>query len=245
MTKTFTGLRLIVVAGMVAAMVGCGGGGGGASTKTYPQIRAINASPDAGSVDFLLNDTKIASGIGYLGSSADFVKHKSEDYDLTIQNPGSAESLDVLAFTPPENKSIITLASGLKDFGTEFDKRIRVTDFQVDRTIPNGSKARLIVLNTFVAAAGASNQTIDFQDGDRPRFPVTGLDFDENGVVEVDAGTYTYEARRAGSDLVYVSSTLTFQAGKIYLVVVSGQDGGTGALEPKITPIVLTDKPVE
>jgi hypothetical protein len=230
---------------MVAVLVGCGGGGGGTSTKAYPQLRAVNASPDSGTVDFLLNDTKIASAIGYLGSSADFVKYKSEDYDLTVKNPGAPESLDVLAFTPPENKSLIALISGLKDFGTEFDKRVRVTNFQVDRTIPNGSKARLIVLNAFIAASGASNQTIDFQDGDRPRFPVTGLDFDENGVVEVDAGTYTYEARRADSDLIYVSSSLTFQAGKIYLVVISGQDGGTGALEPKITPIVLKDKPIE
>jgi len=244
MSMKFKGFGAIVLTAMVAVLVGCGGGGG-ESTTTYRQIRAINASPDSGSVDFLLNDTKIASAIPYLGSSSDFVKYKSQDYDLTVKNPGATETLDVLAFTPPANKSLVALISGLKDFGTQFDKRLRVTNFSVDRTIPNGSKARLIVLNAFVAADGASNPTVDFQDGDRPRFPVKDLAFNANDTVEVDAGTYNYEVRPSDSELVYVSSSLTFQAGKIYLVVISGQDGGTGAREPKITPIVLTDKPIE
>lgn len=113
--KYLSGWMAIVACALVTA--GCGGGGGGGtSTKLYPQLRALNASPDVDTLDFLLNSDKLATAIGYLGTSSDFTKHKSEDYDVTIIRPSETESLDVLSFTPSEVKSYFLMASGLKNY---------------------------------------------------------------------------------------------------------------------------------
>jgi hypothetical protein len=59
----------------------------------------------------------------------------------------------------------------------------------------------------------------------------------------LDVGTYSFQARRAGSELVYASADLTFEAGKIYLALFTGIRNAAGDRQPKIVTYELPVKP--
>src|SRR6266567_830940 len=76
-------LSWMVLCGVLVATVGCGGGG---DSKT--QLRVLQASPDAGAVDVLLDGTSFASGANY-GTPTSYDKASSESHALKVTPNGS------------------------------------------------------------------------------------------------------------------------------------------------------------
>ena len=235
--------RLAIGSFLVALLVGCGGGGGGRSTANDPDIRFVNASPDSTSIQTEYDFETFGPALSYLSASPGFAIFEPKDSDLSIREAASVEALDTISFVPERTKSYIMLTLGLRDFGDEFAKRIRPRPFAIDRSLPNGTKARVIFVNCFCEEPGFSNPNVDFQDGDRAKFKFSDVGFTNISTQLLDVGTYSFQARRAGSELVYASADLTFEAGKIYLALFTGIRNAAGDRQPKIVTYELPVKP--
>ena len=223
-------------------LVGCGGSGGPGLPD--PVVRVINASPDTTALDFLVDDATIGSAIVPLGSSPDFTVVDPGDRDLVLLENGTTTELVAEVQTFAKDGDYIAVALGLKVFDTEDLKRLRALLFQVDRTVPNGNKARLYVVHAYNRAAGFLTPNIDFQTrGDNPLFQIANMPFGNNASLTVDSGAQTYEARRAGTTSVLASTSTTLVAGKIYVCIVGGIEGAASPQEPRITFIEIAARP--
>ena len=94
----------------------------------------------------------------------------ADDYDVTIRPTSGGIDADDQVLTTVDGRDYILLALGLGSYADEPIKRLRLSTFDFDRTIPNGNKARLIVVNTYIRQPGFETPAIDFQDGDVPQF---------------------------------------------------------------------------
>jgi hypothetical protein len=233
--------NFVVVATLAAwTLWGCGGGGGGTTdTPRTPAVRAVNASPDSTALDFLLDDRTVGSKLPYLGSAADFANVDAGDYDLIVRENAEGSDIDNLVVSLTGQRSMVAVAVGLKNFGTENLKRLRVVPIEVDRSLPNGNKARLIVVNGFSRATGFETPSVDFQDGENPQFKLEDIEFGRSKAMVIDAGSVNFQARRSDSELVYAEGTQTFGPGKIYLAVVAGIEGEAGTKAPRIHYVEL------
>ena len=215
-------------------LVGCGGSG--SSSLPKPMVRVINASPDSTALDFLVDDETLGSAIIPLGSSPDFAAVDSGDRDVVILENGTTIQLVAEVQNFEDDRNYLIVALGLKLFGTEDLKRLRALTLQVDRTIPNGNKARLYVVHAYNRKVGFLTPNIDFQTpGDNPLFQIPNMAFGTQTSILVDSGAVTYEARRAGTTSVLASATTTLGAGKIYAVIVGGIEDEAPPKNPTIT----------
>jgi hypothetical protein len=203
-----------------------------------PQVRTINAILGVSNLETRIDDTLVASGVPYAAPSNSFVSTPAADSDFRIRRSGDPDDLDVLAFVTGQTQSYLAIGIGKFDFGTEFSKRPLLNVLNVDRSTPNGTKARIIVINGFLGEPGFDPPTLDFQDGELPQFPIRNLDFREVTSRIIDAGTYTFEVRRSESPEVVTSQALTFGTGRVYAVLISGEQGNASA-PPSITSIEL------
>lgn len=235
------GVLVCFVVGLLA--VGCGGSGGNGSLPN-PVLRFINASPDSVALDLLIDDKTLASAIAYLGSTPAFASVDPGDRDVVMLENGTTLELTAEVQTFVKNKSYLAVALGLENFGTENLKRLRSLVFEVDRTVPNGNKARLFVVHAYNRAAGLDTPNIDFQTpGDNPLFKVPNLSFGSNSAITVDSGVQTFEARRNGTTAVLASGTFTLQAGKLYAAIVTGIEDAASPQDPKIILVEIEPKP--
>jgi hypothetical protein len=236
--------RLCAVLFIVLAVLGfgCGGGGNGVAAEE-PTLRVLNASPDSTALEFWLNDDIVGTAYNYLQSSPVFGRIASGFTDVRIRESATTPEVWAEVVNFQNNRHYLLVAAGLMNYGTEFEKRVRLTTVEVNRAAPNGNRARVYVLHDLAAAPGFQTPQIDFQDpGQNPQFKVEEIDFASTKELQIDSGTYTMEARRTGTEDVLVSQSLTFGAGKIYIAVVGGQEGGVGQLTPQITLIELQPK---
>ena len=58
----------------------------------------------------------------------------------------------------------------------------------------------------------------------------------------IDAGTVTLVAQRESTETVVATVTKTFEAGKIYVMALTGTESGTGATAPAINFIEIAPK---
>lgn len=233
------GWKLGLIAAAAVSLVACGGGGGGGSVNK-PQVRYVNASPDADPLTFSLDGDDKASGVGYLGLSTGFQEEDAESYDVSVREDGNNPSLD--AFTTQfanENEYLVT-AVGLENFGADPFKRLRLVSLQINLTAPNGSRSRVYVLHAFNREGGLDTPNIDLRNpGDNPQYRVENIAFGALGTLDIDASTQTFVARRNNSESVYATETFTFAGGGIYLAIVGGIENATGAQAPQIEFIRL------
>lgn len=244
--------KIFAIAGLSLGLLfaGCGGAGG-SDPSTFPTLIFVNASADTTALDLWLNETALATDFQYLEANADFVPFEflSDDegaYDVVTQDTGTAEVYDSQNLVFPRDTHTIIVALGMQNFGTEFLKRLQSVFVPIDRTAPNGNKAKLFVVHGFVREAGFSTPQIEFQNpGDNPQFFTPAIDFGSFEEITVDSGMMDWVAIREGSGgtgsaVVYASTTETLDPGSIYLVLVSGiENDGIPARQPKITFIEL------
>ncbi len=237
------------------ALFGCGGGGGGndgGSSPSTARVAFVNASPDAGALDFRRDgDTKasnvafaMASGFSTVGSGdADFsVRTAGGGEDVWSQSNAPAADTDNLVvgvglLTPPSDTTVTPPVS-------ELGKRLVLAFSQIDRTTPTGNRARLIVVNGFVRQAGYETPAIDFLTTDTPAsVTVSNIAFGAIQSQDVDSGTTTFQVRQTNTDQVFVVGTpLTLAPGKVYVALVSGVEGATDTSLPAIRLIPISTR---
>lgn len=241
------GLLLALTAVVCTALVGCAGGGGGSLPD--PTIRFINSSPDANPIDFHIDQNTEASAVGYLVDTGEItVEHG--DTDVSIWDNTTGDEIDAIAMNLAEDKKYVALAVGLEFYGSELEKRLRVIGFQYDKNPPNGSKARLLIVNAYSREAGFSTPDIDFQGGQVGSYDPNNPQYKKEDIVfgagapselEVDSSVpLIFQARRADTENVLASDTnFTFDEGGIYIALVTGIENGAGAQAPQVEYIKL------
>ena len=223
----------------VFASTGCGGGGD-SSRLPNPTVRFINGSPDSAALNFFIDDEVKGLAVPYLGSSPGFSSFSSGERDVRLIENGAVEELSSEAFTFGLDRHYVSVAAGLVNYGTENLKRVRSLTFEVDRTLPNGNKARIYVVHAYHRTAGLETPAIDFQSpGDNPLFRLQDIAFAGQKSMIVDSGTQTFEVRRAGTENVLVSASTALNAGGIYVALVSGIEDAPGAQAPSLTFLEL------
>ncbi len=234
MKKWKLGWKAGLLLGAAMALSACGGGGGG-SNQNKPRLRFVNASADALPLTFALDGDVKATGVTYPGLSANFFEEDQESYDVTVHEDGNNPDFDAITAGFGNDKEFLIFAVGLKNFGTETLKRLRLFVSEIDLTVPNGSKSRIYVLHAFNRSAGLDTPNIDLRNpGDNPQYKVENVSYGSIGTLNIDASTQTFVARRSGSDSVYATKIATFDPGGIYLALVSGVEGEVGAQAPAI-----------
>jgi len=236
-------IHAFLLAGALLCLVGCGGGGGNTADSQRPTYRLVNASPDTPSLDVFINEEKKGNALPYGGATPDFVSLKPDLYDVTLRATGAAEDAWNQAFQFSNDQDTTMVACGLTNFGEEFFKRLRPAFVSVNRRPPNGSRARLIIVNAFNRKPDFENVPVDFKNpGDNPQYDVTNIGPGGSSVLEVDAGSQTFEMRLSGAEQVFVTKDLTLSAGKIYLVLLSGIEDAPGTQAPDIKLVELQPK---
>jgi len=224
---------LVLLAATCAAA--CGGGGGGGGEVNDPRVRYVNASPDVSPVTFSLDGEDKATGVAYLNLSPSFVEEDQGSYDIAVREDGANPELDAIAASLANDQEYLVVCFGLENYGTEFLKRLRLANLQIDMTAPNGNRSRLYVLHAFNRAPGLDTPSIDLRNpGENPQYRVENIDFGTIKPLEIDASTQTFVARRSESESVYATNTGTFVPGGIYLTIVSGIENAVGAQAPVI-----------
>lgn len=230
-------------------MIGCGGGGGGTDTPK-PEIFVVNACTDGGALQMRMDDNPFLSSLNYLTRSTDFfaIDFRGPDidgWDVSVHDNGTGDELTRIAKVFNNDTDNIVLFHGLRNFGTEFDKRLRTTTFTVNRKVLNGNRARLIVVHAMERSTGLATPSIRFKNpGDNPLFATNDIAPGGTGIIEVDSGTQTWDVQRSGTQGVFFSNSLTLDPGKVYLVLVSGvENDPVTANQVKFTAISLPTVP--
>lgn len=225
----------LVSFGAALLLAGCGGSGTDSSLAPDPLVMFLNFSPDSQPTDFYVDGELKGNDVTYLTPAAGFSFIEPGDSDCTIApNVGDEFWSEAVAFNRDE--SYIIANFGLENFGTENLKRMRIAVFRTDRTSQNNS-ARIFIVHAYNRAVDFQTPALDFQNpGNNPQYKKDGITFGNRVDLVVDAGTYTFVARRAGTESeITPEVTKLFESGKIYLAVVSGIEGEVGARAPKIT----------
>lgn len=237
-------LSWMAIAGLGLAIAGCGGGGTNSNNEPDPTVRFINGSCDTTSLEFVYFldgvETILQAGLPYLGSSATFFDVEPEDLDLGVREVGTTEDIWNESFAMERDKDYLICTLGLKVFGAETEKRLRLLRFEIDRIAPNANKSRIYVIHGFNRSSGNQTTGIDFQNpGNNPQYKLDDLAYLTEQHIDIDSTTHTFEARRHGTESVYVSRTFAFESGKIYAVLLSGIEDGVGASAPVMEIIEL------
>lgn len=226
-------------------LVGCGGGGGGTSVDE-PRVYYFNASPDSNALQFKINNALQLGNKAYLTGSANFTEISLDDqptdgYDISIHKNSDGTELVRRSRTFSADTDTLVFVHGLLNYGTEPLKRLRADFYSVNRKQLNGNRARMIIIHALEKEAGQFTPNIIFKNpGDNSLFATGSVAPGGSAVLEVDSGTMNWDVKRADAEEVFVSSSLTLDPGKVYLVVVSGvTNAGVTAQAPKITAISL------
>lgn len=234
---------------LTALLSGCGGGGGNGSGLPDPLIRFVNSSPDSNPLDFFINADNKGPGVVFPTATAE-VSTKKGDKDISVEDSTNQIEQDAIGVTFNNDAKYIAMTVGLENFGSETAKRLRLTAFQYDKNAPNGSTARLLIMHAYMRDVGFDTPNLDFQGGNvlsydpnNPQFKVSDIPFAnaQPSVLEVDSDTaLIFQARRATTENVVASdASHTFDAGGIYLVLITGVENGVGVEAPQVKYIKL------
>lgn len=215
-------LSSLLVAGLLS---GCGGSSSSAALPD-PEIRFINLSPDA-SLDLAVNGTVRVTNLGFLGNSNIF-SVKPEEADFDIFETGATVGIDPQIHTFPADTDQLIIAFGKLNFGTETDKRLRFITQQFDRRRPSQTQARVFVFNAMIRTAGESSFPVIFKNpGTNPNVEFAAVDFGQISSRDIDATPQTLVAQRSNTDTEVATVTKNFEGGKIYFMVLSGDESVT------------------
>jgi hypothetical protein len=240
MKKGFSWLGSVV---LTLALAGCGGGGGGGggSADYDPAVFFVAASPDAGKLTWAIDGKVLSTPQSFLQGSGTFAKvSKDGDLDTELFEQGNPESFDSRVIKYTLNESTLLLAVGFKNFGTEFEKRLKLHRFVANRSTPNGNRARVYFFHGLMFEAGFFLPSIRVQSpGKTPQYVTEDMALGNASEIGMDAGVQEVVVRRTGTEKDYLKTKLNLVAGKVFLGLVTGVVGRAGADKAQIKLIEL------
>lgn len=238
MKRILTWMSICLV---LLALAGCGGGGNDTSTAPKPTVRFFNGVCDTPDYDWFLNDDLMAAAQTFLGSTPDFEELASGTKDVLLNEAGTTNTTWSEVFEFERDKHYLICALGKHSFGAEPLKRARIFRFEIDRRLPVGNKARVFVIHGFNREVGAETPNLDVQNpGNNPINKFSDVPYGGVAQKEIDAVSQTFEARRAGTEFAYVTTTFTFLPGKVYAMFILGLEDGVGLEAPRIEIVELS-----
>jgi hypothetical protein len=185
------------------------------------RVRVVHASPDAPSVDVLLDDAKVLSDVPYLAAS-DYLAASADDHNLKVNAAGTATTVIDADVTLADGTDYTVIASGLV---AEITPIVLVDD----NSTPAAGNARVRAIHgapgapavdIYVTAPGADLEAA---------VPVlTGVAFgDVADYLEVPAGDYQVRVTPAGTKVVAIDSgALTLESGQVRTAIAVDAPGG-------------------
>lgn len=234
-------MRFVLVIGLFLG-VACQGG----LKVEHFFYRFTNLVPDLPGADFFIDEGGIkgeqlvSPNLSYLGSSdffrADVDTRVSEDLIFFIaRETGTTNKIDAIVVQKRRDQDHHVFALGLFSPGA-LQPPARLVSFEVARRTPSGSNARVYVFHAFAREAGTQTPKIDFWDLARTTPLIEDLDFGEQRVLTLPAGTYDFEVRIADlqKGTLLTKPGVLLEAGKIYIAIIHGVEN-----DP-LTPLDLT-----
>jgi hypothetical protein len=196
--------------------------------------RFTNLVPDLAGVDFFIDEggvkgeQLISANMGYF-SSSDFFRtgvdtQQSEDLIFFLaREAGTSNKIDAIVVQKRQDRDHHVFAIGLFNPGA-LQPPARLVSFEVARRTPSGSNVRLYIFHAFAREAGTQTPKIDFWDLARTNPIIENLDFGEQKVLNLPAGTYDFEVRIAGlrKGVLLTRNGVVLEAGKIYIGIIHG-----------------------
>ena len=185
------------------------------------RVRVVHASPDAPSVDVLLDDAEVLSDVPYLASSA-YLATSAGDHNLKVNAAGTATTAIDADVTLADGTDYTVIASDLV-------AAITPIVLEDDNTAPAAGNARVRAIHgapsapavdIYVTAPGADLEAAT---------PVlTSVAFgDVADYLEVPAGDYQVRVTPAGTKTVAIDSgALTLESGQVRTAIAVDAAGG-------------------
>ena len=185
------------------------------------RVRVVHASPDAPSVDVLLDDAEVLSDVPYLAAS-DYLAASAGDHNLKVNAAGTATTVIDADVTLADGTDYTVIASDLV-------AQITPIVLEDDNTAPAAGNARVRAIHgapsapavdIYVTAPGADLEAAT---------PVlTGVSFgDVADYLEVPAGDYQVRVTPAGTKTVAIDSgALTLESGQVRTAIAVDALGG-------------------
>ena len=191
----------LAILGIIAITTACGSG----ST----QVRLLNAMDGQSSVNMLLDNTSVASGVTF-GAASAYTSTSSGSRSLEVQSTGGSTLLNQsISLTNGSNNTVLATDAGVNLLA---DNKTTPSSGDIQIRVVNASNA-LGTADVYVIAPGTDISTVN------PT--VTGLTFRSASAYQtVAAGSYEIILTQSGSKNVIISSNaLSFSAGQIRTVV--------------------------
>ncbi len=176
------------------------------------RIRLAHFSPDANGVDVYIDGKKRMNRVPYQAVS-DYITLPAGKHTIEVRGEGQAETTPALVSASPE------LAGGESFTAAALGPvaNIQAKVFQDDLSLPASGKSKIRVIH---ASDGTPTVDIAVKDGD-VLFPA--VEFGAiTTYVEVAAGPYVLQVRKAGDTAITIEKPVTVQPGGIYTIAAVG-----------------------
>lgn len=194
------------------------------------RLRIVHASPNAPSVDVLVDEDRVLQNVPYRNASAFFFPVPAGERRIRVNAVGTTTSVIDATATLDAQASYTVLATGPV-------ATIQPLIAPDDLTAPAAGQVKVRVIHAAPAAAGVDVYVT------APGAPLTGPVLTNvpfravSGYLSVPAGTYQIRVTPTGTATVAIDATVTFVAGQIRTVVATDAPGGGAPLGA----IVLAD----
>jgi hypothetical protein len=197
-------------------LVGCGGSGSSA------KLRIMNASPDVGNINALIDDKSVASSVGY-GNATDYISVDTNAQQLKIEPSGSSNVVIDQSLTIASGSNTTVVAAG-------FASNMSALILDDDLNAPSSGNVKLRLVN---AAPGLGTVDVYVVPPGTNLLTVTPtasqVAFESaSGYQTLASGTYEVIYTTPGTAfVVFDGGSFTFGGGQNRTVVaLNGQSGG-------------------
>lgn len=227
----YTAIRKLALVGVaVLGLAACSDDDDSTGPVATGDVRIVHASPNAPSVDVMVDDAYALTGVAYRGASM-FVPVEAGTRRFRVRATGTSTTVIDAQVPITQDESYTILATGLL-------AGIQPLVAENDLTAPAAGQVKVRVIHAAPAAAGVDVYVT--APGAALTGPVlTNVPFRAvSNYLSVPAGTYQIRVTPTGTTTVAIDATVTFTAGQIRTIVATDAPGGGAPL----APVVLAER---